>query len=136
MKNFKEHIFDRFSEDGKYFEEAFNQMMKTAQTNRMIVTHEQEIGPDNLFGNIDKVISFLELLKREGYTEIEEKWCGYEDNYFVASKQEEETDGEYYLRLAKITNTCAANIDKREELKKKRLEKIKKLEEELRKLKG
>jgi hypothetical protein len=92
MKNFKEHIFDRFSEDGKYFEEAFSQMMKTTQTNRMIVTHEQEIDTDNLFGNIDKVISFLELLKSEGYTEIDEKWYGYEDNYFVASKQEEETD--------------------------------------------
>ena len=136
MATLKENVLEYYSGDDEYFDEAFDGVMKTAPSKRMTVPHTCDIEKKDLFCNIDNVIEYLKSLKSQGYVEIEEKWSGYEDNYFVAIKYEEETDNEYYRRLGELTSDYSEDIADREEEKKRKNKRIKELEEELRKLKS
>lgn len=136
MATLKENVFEYYYGDDEYFDEAFDGVMKTAPTKRMVVPQTCYIEKKDLFGNIDNVIEYLKSLKSQGYVEIEEKWSGYEDNYFVAIKYEEETDNEYYGRLGRLTSDYSKGIATREEEKKRKNKRIKELKEELRKLKS
>lgn len=98
-------------------------------------SRERELDKEWLFGDIDKMQRNLKRLKDEGFSEIEEKWCGYEDNYFVAVRYECEEDDEYYIRLQNELNPYLREIeDKKCQIvnKKKRIEE---LEKEIQKLK-
>ena len=136
MATIKEQVKDYYCGEDEFFNEAFDSFIKTAPTKRQVVKHTCHIKSDDLFGNIDKVIKYLESLKSQGYVEIEERWSGYEDNYFVGIKNEEETDEEYYGRLGEIVSEYSMCIKKREEEKTRKNKRIKELEDELRKLKN
>lgn len=135
-KTLKENVRDYYCGEEEYFDEAFDYVMKTARTFRIKVEHTCDIDNDDLFDGIDKVIEYLKGLKSKGYTRIEERWSGYEDNYFVAIKNEEEDDNEYYRRLAKLTDSASNVIEERESEKAEKEKRIKELEAELKKLKG
>lgn len=77
---------------------------------------------------IDDFIKLLNDMKAKGYTRIETEFHGYEDYDLVAVKYDDETDNNYYCRLAK---KCEYYI--REKLKK--LDEIEKKKNEIKKLK-
>lgn len=96
------------------------------------------INSDKLFApTIDKSIKYLQELKNEGYTQIEEKWSGYEDNYFVASRYIMESKNDYKYRISKLIIEYVVSIQRQEEeinkkrteleAKKKELERLEKL---------
>lgn len=64
-----------------------------------LVERRKVVDEDFIFGDIDAVAENLRKLKAEGWTEILQKWYGYEDNEFVAIRYEAETDEEYYERI-------------------------------------
>lgn len=102
-------------------------------TKRYKVNREYNIDAKSLFTDIDTAIEYLNELKRRGYTSIEEKWSGYEDNYFVAIMEEEESDDEYYRRLAdEVWKRFKDLENKKKAFTKKR---IKEMEEEIKRLK-
>lgn len=99
-----------------------SEILDTIDTSVKQVEHSKEISEEDLFGDIDAAIKLLQGLKNSGYTSIEQKWHGYEDNGFYAYKTELEYREEYELRLYKeITGI----IYKREQ-EKRRKEKLKK----------
>ena len=106
-------------------------ILRKIDTNRRKVVHEFELEKNYLVNDtIDNIIEYLKDLKEKGYDSIGEEWSGYEDNYFVAYKHDdEETDEEYYKRLAHEADNLYDDI--KNNLKKKE-EKI----NELNKLKG
>lgn len=131
----KKQVFDWYSEEDKYFDESFETVMNTTHVKRKLVQRTFEIERDKLFGVIDNVVPFLMSLKEKGYVSIEERWSGYENNYFVAVKNGIENDEEYCERLAKMVNTVSKQIEEREKKKGEKEKRIKELEFELRKLK-
>ncbi len=133
-KVLKKEVRDYYYGEDEYFDEAFDNVMKTAQTYRIEVEHTLDIDNDDLFDGIDNVIAFLNKLKSQGYIRIEERWSGYEDNYFVAIKKEPENDEEYYRRLAVLTNVASEVIGRRESEKAKKNKRIMELEAELKRL--
>lgn len=135
-KTLKEEVRDYYYGEEEYFDEAFDHAMKTAPTNRQYVEHTCDIDTDDLFDGIDRVIEKLKSLKARGYTRIEQRWSGYEDNYFVAIITELENDSEYCRRLAKLTICASENIARREYKKAENKKRIKELEDELKRLKG
>lgn len=81
---------------------TFKELCKTDNLSRRKVWHSLYIEPELIFSGIDSVIYYLQELKKEGYTCLEEKWDGYSSFHINASKYEEENDDEYYSRLIDI----------------------------------
>ena len=136
MATIKERVKNYYWGEDEFFDESFNSCIKTTSAKREMVEHTCDVEKDDLFGNIDSVIEYLKSLKLQGYVEIDERWSGYEDNYFVGVKNEEETDDEYYSRLGKIVSKYSMDIRKRKEEEARKNKRIKELEEELYKLKN
>ena len=131
----KKEIFCYYDGEDKFFEEAYDNVMKTHPTARRTVMHTCDVEKDDLFTNIDKAIAFLQKLKKEGYSHIEERWSGYEDNFIIAGKDELETDEEYFRRLAGLVKVESKTIEKREAIRQEARKRISELEGEIRKLK-
>ena len=95
------------------------------------------IEKEELFADsIDKTISFLEGLKKDGYKSIRERWSGYEDNYFEAVKLQIEDDDMFSQRIAGVINDLIKQENKRLESERIKNEKIKKLQAEIDKIKN
>lgn len=64
----------------------------------------ENVERDDLFGEINEVISFLTKIRNKykngEHIEVVEDWCGYEDNYFEISVTRLETDEECLKREA------------------------------------
>ena len=99
-----------------------------------LVERRETVDEDTIFGDIDTVVENLRKLKAEGWTEILQKWYGYESNGFVAIRYEAETDEEYYER---IHNDLHKYLIGRKEKKQKKAEteaEIKRLKARIRQL--
>lgn len=83
----------------EYIKPAYAELCKTDALARRKVWHSTYVDKDFIFSGIDSVIYYLQNLKKEGYTCLEEAWDGYENYDIEASKYEDETDDEYYIRL-------------------------------------
>lgn len=83
----------------EYIKSAYKELCKTDALTRRKVWHSTYVDKDFIFSNIDSVIDYLQELKKEGYTCLEETWTGYESYDIEASKYEYEDDSEYYKRL-------------------------------------
>ena len=95
------------------------------------------IDSDKLFlVNIDNTINYLLELKNDGWDGIDEKWSGYEDNYFVAYKYIKEPDDVYKHRIEKLISDCIPDILEEEKKIKEKEEMIEKLKKELNELKS
>lgn len=104
-----------------------------------ILDYREEIiiDSDKLFlVNIDNTINYLLELKNDGWTGIDEKWSGYEDNYFVAYKYIKEPEDAYKFRLENFIKDYIPDIIAKEEKIKEKEEMIKKLKKELNELKN
>ena len=88
--------------------------------------------------NVTDVINYLSFYKNY---KLIQRWSGYESNYFVFSKKEEETEEEIFERLYDIVKTKYSNLlTKKSEIvslnmKKKALQdKIKELDKQIKSL--
>ena len=95
--------------------------------------HTKTLEEADLFGSVDKMVMYIEKLKKEGYTEIRQKWSGYEDNYFVAVKVEKETDEEMYVRFRDIVQEEADRVEYEHEQKAKKAREIAELKLKIKK---
>lgn len=137
MKNeLKKKVRDYFYGEEEFFDEAYESVMSTMPTNRKMVEHTCDVDKNDLFGDIDKSIALLKKLKEKGYTSIEERWCGYEDNFYEAVKKELETDEEYLRRIVVLVVEESKDIERREEQRSAVKKRIKELEDELKKMKN
>ena len=122
-----------------YSEHVLKRVIETLKKNeadkREIVTHVDDVEKERLFNNIDDAIEYLETLKSRGYTNLEERWSGYEDNYIVAWKNELETNEEFFKRICKEANTLAERYSNENAEKKKIQAEIKKKQKEIEELK-
>ena len=77
----------------------------------------KEIDEDDLFDRkVSEIITFLSQYK--DYT-LEERWYGYEDNYFVLTQKRQENLDEIVNRIYNdIKSNCQEYVTKEEELKK------------------
>lgn len=133
--NLKKNVHGYYRGEDEFFDEAYDYIMSTFPTARQIVEHTCDVEKDALFVGIDKAIDCLKKLKEEGYTSIEERWCGYEDNYIVAIKMELETDEEYYRRIASLVSGASKTIERREAQRRTAEKRINELEDEIRRIK-
>lgn len=122
-----------------YSEHVLKRVIETLKKNeadkRKIAEHTEDVEKEKLFNNIDDAIAYLQTLKSQGYTNLEERWSGYEDNYIVAWKNEIETNEEFFKRICKEARTLA-NTYSNEESKKKQIQaEIKKKQKEIEELK-
>ena len=80
---------------------------------RAITEVKEEIDRENLFDKkVSDVIAYLSQYK--DYT-LEERWSGYEDNYFVFSIQRPETLDEIATRICNIVRSSCCSFLEREE---------------------
>ena len=115
-----------------------NEMPESAFTPRLI---DRDIiaDKDKLFDkNVSDVIDYLSSYKEY---KLIQRWSGYESNYFVFSKKEEETEEEIFERLYDIVKSKYSNLlTKKSEIaslnmKKKALQdKIKELDKQIKSL--
>lgn len=82
----------------EYIKPAYEELCKTDALARRKVWHSIHIDPDSIFSEIDSVIHYLQDLKEEGYTCLDEAY-NYGEYKINACKYEKETDDEYYNRL-------------------------------------
>ena len=104
-----------------------------------LVDRDINADEDKLFDrNVTDVIKYLSSYKDY---ELIQRWSGYESNYFVFSKKEEETEEEIFERVYDIVNNKYSNLlTKKSEIaslnmKKKALQdKIKELDKQIKSL--
>lgn len=82
----------------EYIKPAYEELCKTDALTKRKVWHSIYIDPDFIFSTIDSVIHYLQGLKKEGYTCLDETY-NYGEYKITACKYEKETDDEYYGRL-------------------------------------
>ena len=105
----------------------------------ILVDRDINADEDKLFDrNMTDVIDYLSSYKEY---KLIQRWSGYESNYFVFSKKEEETEEEIFERLYDIVKTKYSNLlTKKSEIaslnmKKKALQdKIKELDKQIKSL--
>ena len=105
----------------------------------ILVDRHIRVDKDKLFDrNVTDVIKYLSSYKDY---ELIQRWSGYESNYFVFSKKEEETEEEIFERLYDIVKSKYSNLlTKKSEIaslnmKKKALQdKIKELDKQIKSL--
>ena len=126
-------------EDCGYSDHILKRVIETLKKNeadkRKIANHTKDVEKERLFNNIDDVIVYLQTLKSQGYTNLEERWSGYEDNYIVAWKNELETNEEFFKRICKEAHTLAERYSNENAEKKKIQAEIKKKQKEIEELK-
>ena len=122
-----------------YSEHVLKRVIETLKKNeadkRQIVEHVKAVENYKLFNNIDYAIEYLQSLKSQGYTTLDERWSGYETNYFVACKNEIETNEEFFKRICKEGHTLAKTYSDEETKKKKIRAEIKEKQKEIDELK-
>lgn len=94
------------SDDFNLINEVWTKLLNNKKINleRIMVEKESDcLDEDKLFANtIDETLAYINSLKKDGWTSIEQKWCGYEDNYFVARKTVLEDDDDYAERVGRV----------------------------------
>lgn len=122
-----------------YSENVIKRVIKTLKKSeadkRQIVEYVEDVEKEKLFNNIDDVIAYLQRLKSQGYTNLDERWSGYEDNYIVACKNDIENNEEFFKRICKNAYTLARTYSDEEEEKKKIQSEINKKQKEIEELK-
>ena len=74
---------------------------------------KEEIDEDNLlYRKVSDIIDFLSQYKDKDYI-LEERWWGYEDNYFLFTVDRQETSDEIVARIcSKVKSNCRAFLEK------------------------
>ena len=79
----------------------------------IITADKEEIYKEDLFDKkISEVIDFLSQYKDKDYI-LEERWWGYEDNYFLFTVDRQETSDEIVARIcSKVKSNCRDFLEK------------------------
>lgn len=134
----KKLLEDYLSEERELAEKAIERIEKEnlfAFTREKIVRCK-EIDESLFFGDIDKMVTFLGELKKQGYTRLVQEFNGYDNTDFLAEYDDDETDEEMLERFCRIVMKEVIILEdeiRKENVKK---EKIAELEKELKLLKG
>lgn len=120
----------------EYIKPAYAELCKTDALARRKVWHSTYVDKDFIFSGLDSVINYLQDLKKEGYTCLEEQWNGYNNFSICASKYEDETDNEYYDRLREHLYRIIKERIKVETQNKGKAARIAELKAELKRLEG
>ena len=139
IKYIKKEVLNRIKAVQEYKripEKKINQWINEIPTYefepRTITEVKEEIDRENLFDRkVSDVITYLSQYK--DYT-LEERWSGYEDNYFVFSIQRPETSDEIATRICNIVRGSCCSFLKHEEQIADIDKQIRKLENQKRKL--
>lgn len=140
--NIAKEIEDNILFDDDYYpnlsKKCYESFMQSnaREQERLIVEHSLDVDCGYLFADdIDTTIKYLKELKEKGFTRIEERWYGYEDNYFVAIKMEQENDEEYVDRIAHTIKEIIHKEEIRIDNERAKQKKIKELEKQIQELK-
>lgn len=98
-------------------------------------TRSREIMKEELFGDIDKTITFLGKLKAEGYTRVVQVWYGYEENGFLAEKDDDESEEEMLARFYSVVQKEVDKIEDEIDERNKKKAEIAALEKKIKELK-
>lgn len=101
---------------------------------RLKVDRTIDVDTSRLFSDLDTAAAYLKEVKSkhpDKQLTLDEQWCGYEQNGFVFTYFEEETDEEYNFRVEQL-RMVEANKAKEQARAKEREKDLK----ELRRLKG
>lgn len=96
----------------------------------------KEIDESLFLGDIDKMVTFLCELKKQGYTRLVQELNGYDNTDFFAEYDDDETDEEMFERFCRIVMKEVLIIEDEIEEENKKKAKIAALEKELKELKG
>lgn len=118
----------------EYIKPAYKELCKTDALARRKVWHSTSVDKNFIFSGIDSVIYYLQELKKEGYTCLEEQQDRYENYDIKAFKYEDETDDEYYIRLRDHLHRIIRERVKIETQHKGKAARIAELKAELKKL--
>lgn len=100
------------------------------------VTRKECIDKELLYNDIDTAIEYLEKIKSEGYTSIDEEWDSYESYDVYAYKKGVETVEEAAERIFKnYIYPKVRDMAKRDNEIRKKEEEIKRISEEINRLK-
>lgn len=138
-KNIRKKLLkDYFSNERELAEKAIERIEKENPFAfiREKIIRCKEIDESLFFGDIDKMVTFLGELKKQGYTRLVQEFNGYDNTDFLAEYDDDETDEEMLERFSSIVTeeVCVLEDEIEEENKKKA--KIAALEKELKLLKG
>ena len=96
----------------------------------------KEIDESLFFGDIDKMVTFLGELKKQGYSRLVQVFHGYDNTDFLAEYDDDETDEEMLERFCRIVMKEVLIIENEIKEENKKNAKIAALEKELKLLKG
>lgn len=100
------------------------------------VTRKECIDKELLYNDIDTAIEYLEKIKSEGYTSIDEEWDSYESYDVYAYKDGIETVGEAAERIVKeYIYPKVRDMAKRDKEIRMKEDEIKRISEEINRLK-
>ena len=100
---------------------------------RLRVNRDEEIKESKLFDvSINDAIKYLKTF--DGNLILEQRWSGYEDNYFVATKADVENNEEYVYRLSRVIARELNKMRKEEKELARKREELSRLKSEITKL--
>ncbi len=127
------------SDDFNLINEVWTKLLNDKKINleRIMVEKESDcLDEDKLFANtIDETLAYINSLKKKGWTSIEERWSGYENNYFVACKAVLEDDNDYAERIGRkiLNEEVRKEVLRREENERKKKE-VKRLKDKIKEI--
>ena len=122
IKDIKKEVLNRIKANEEYKripEKKINQWINEIYVGefnpRTITEVKEEIDRENLFDRkVSDVIAYLSQYK--DYT-LEERWSGYEDNYFVFTIQKPETFDEIVTRICSMVHgSCRSFLEREEQI--------------------
>ena len=134
----KKFLEENFCDNREMAEKAIERIEKEnpfAFTREKVVRCK-DIDESLFFGDIDKMVTFLGELKKQGYIRLVQEFNGYDNTYFLAEYDDDETDKEMFERFCRIVMKEVLIIEDEIEEENKKKAKIAALEKELKILKG
>ena len=122
IKDIKKEVLNRIKADQKYkripekkINQWINEIHATSFQPYTITEVKEQVDWENLFNRkVSEIIAFLSQYK--DYT-LEERWDGYETNYFVFTVQRPETLDEIVTRICSLVHSdCCYFLERKEQM--------------------
>lgn len=135
IKRIKRYLCETSADDIEKALRRIEQSTNAYELERKRVERTEDVKESKLFDvPVEDAIAYLKTFN--GKHILEQRWSGYEDNYFVVSYKDFENDGEYACRITDLVSEELDKINKEDEEGKRKKAKIAQLEKELAELKS